>query len=287
MKTKYRFSIVLIIALLLLFPGNVLADEISSQFGGSTPLMVPAGHTVESVFALSTDAHIAGSVKDIVLVINGDVYLEPTAQTDLVIDLGGQVINPSNVIVKTGIVRLNFNTKFMNELFIGLAMILGLWFARLIISILGIVLLTGLGFLFRNRLKQGENLLTVSPLRLLSIGIAASLIILGLIITLSLTVIGIPFAILVLIIATGATLLGILPVLDYIGKDIFSAQLLEYPALSQWFIFALLLVSVLNLPLVGIIILLGIVFMGLGVATVTCWVYLKERSHRKQTRNKT
>jgi len=76
--------------------------------------------------------------------------------------------------------------------------------------------------------------------------------------------------------------LGILPVIEYIGKKIFSAQLLESTALSQWFIFALLLVSVLNLPLVGFVVLLGVVFMGLGVSTVTGFVYFKERKQRTQ-----
>lgn len=284
MKNNYKLSIIiLILALLFLFPSKALADELSSQFGGTTPLTLPAGHTVESVLALSTDAHIAGSVQDIVLVINGDVYLEPTAQIDLVIDLGGQVINPSNVTAKTGIFRLSFTTKFMNELFLGLAMILGLWLLRLVISILGIVLLTGLGFLLRNRFKQGETLLTTSPLRLLSIGLAAFFIILGLIITLSLSVIGIPLAILIIIIAAGASLLGILPVLRYLGKAILSEKILEYPTLTQWFIFALLFVSVLNLPLLGIIVLLGVLLMSLGIVTAATWSYFKKRNHRQET----
>ncbi|MGC7871391.1 hypothetical protein ACPUYX_07640 [Desulfosporosinus sp. SYSU MS00001] len=283
MKRSYKFSIVLILALLLFLPRNALADELSSQFGGTTPLTVPTGHFVDSVLVLGTDAHIAGAVKDIVLVINGDVYLEPTAQTDLVIDLGGQVINPSNVVVKTGIFRLSLTTKFMNELFIGFAMVLGLWLVRLIVSIFGIVLLTGLGFLSRNHLKRGESLLTTSPLRLMSIGLAAFFIILGLVITLSLTVIGIPLAILILIIATGAVLLGILPVLEHLGKEYFSEKILDYPTLSQWFIFALLFVSVLNLPLVGIIVLFGVILMSLGIVTVAAWGYFERRRHRLQT----
>ncbi|WP_407311393.1 hypothetical protein [Desulfosporosinus sp. SB140] len=280
MKFKCKFSIFLILAMLIIFPCNALADELSSQFGGNTPLVVPVGHTTESVFALSTDAHIAGSVKDMVLVINGDIYLEPSAQTDLVIDLGGQVINPSNVPVRTGIFRLSLTSNFINELFLGFILILGLWFVRLVLVIVVIVMLTGLGFLFRNRMQQSEGLLATSALRVLAIGIAASLIALGIILILSLTVIGIPFAILMLLVATLATILGISPVLGYIGKKAFSVKLLEYPALSQWFIVSLIFVSLVSLPLVGIIVLLSAVFTGLGVSTVNGWGYLKERKHR-------
>ena len=279
MKPQVKLSIVLVIALLLLFPANAFADELSAQFGGN-PLVVPVGHSVESVFALSTDAHIGGSVRDVVLVINGDVYLEPTAQTDLVIDLGGQVFNPANVIAKTGIFRLSLTPQFVNQLFIGLAMILGLWLARLIISVLGIVLLTGLGFLLRKRLQQGLNLLQTSSLRLFAIGLAASLMIMGLIILLSLTVIGIPLAILLSIVGIIAIFLGTLPVMEYIGKEVLSPRLLEYPSLSKWFILALLLVAVLNLPLIGVFFLLGVAFTGLGVALTTGWIYLKERKRR-------
>lgn len=279
MKPQVKLSILLVIALLLLSPGQALADELSAQFGGN-PLVVPVGHSVESVFALSTDAHIAGSVREVVLVINGDVYLEPTAQTDLVIDLGGQVFNPANVTVKTGVFRLSLTPQFVNQLFIGLAMILGLWLARLIISVFGIVLLTGLGFVLRKRLQQGENLLSTSFLRLFAIGLAASLMITGLMILLSLTVVGIPLAILIFIVGIAAIFLGILPVMEYIGKETLSPRLLEYPALSKWFILALLLVSVSNLPLIGVIVLLGVTFTGLGVSLTTFWMYLKERKRR-------
>lgn len=276
MKPQAKLGILLVIALLLLFPGNALADELSAQFGGN-PLVVPVGHSVESVFALSTDARIGGSVRDVVLVINGDVYLEPTAQTDLVIDLGGQVFNPANAVAKTGIFRLSLTPQFINQLFIGLAMILGFWLARLIISVLGIVLLTALGFLLRKRLQQGVSLLQTSALRLFAIGLAASLMIMGLIILLSLTVIGIPLAILLSIVGIMATFLGILPVMEYLGKEVLSPRLLEYPSLSKWFILALLLVAVLNLPLIGVIVLLGVAFTSLGVALTIGWMYLKER----------
>ncbi|MDP4159183.1 MAG: hypothetical protein Q8911_05380 [Bacillota bacterium] len=280
MKAQYKISILLMIILVLLFPGLALADELSSQFGGNTPLVVPAGHTVESVFAVSTDAHIAGSVKDVVLVINGDVYLEPTAQTDLVIDLGGQVINPSNIPVPTGVFRLTFTPKFTNELMIGGAMILCLWLVRLILSVFAIVLFTGLGYLLRNRIQQGVTLLAASPIKILSIGAAASLIILGLILILSLTVIGIPVAMLIALIATIAALLGMLPLLEYMGQHLLSTRLFEYPALSRWFLTVLVFVSVLNLPLMGLMVLLGAIFTGMGVSTVSCWAYYKERKHR-------
>lgn len=279
MKPQVKLSIVLVIALLLLFPGNALADELSAQFGGN-PLVVPAGHSLDSAFALSTDAHIAGAVREVVLVINGDVYLEPTAQTDLVIDLGGQVFNPANVPVKTGIFRLSLTPPFVNQLFIGLALILGLWLARLMISVLGIVLLTGLGFLLRKRLQQGVNLLQTSFLRLLAIGLAATLTMLGLIILLSLTVAGIPLAILLSIAGIIAILFGVLPVMEYIGQKALAPRLLEYPSLSKWFILALLWVAVLNLPLIGVIVLFGVAFSGMGVALTSGWMFLKERKQR-------
>ncbi len=282
MKPQLKVSIVLVMTLLLLFPANALADELSAQFGGN-PLVVPAGQVVESVFALSTDAHIGGSVRDVVLVINGDVYLEPTAQTDLVIDLGGQVFNPADISAKTGIFRLSLTPQFLNELFIGLAMILGLWLARLIFSVLGIVLLTGLGFLLRKRLQQGKNLLANSFLRLFAIGLAAALIMMGLVILLSLTVVGIPLAILICLVGIGAILLGTLPVIEYIGQEALSPRLLEYPALSKWFILALLFVSVINLPIIGVIVLIGAASTGLGVALTTGWIYLKDR--RQKTPN--
>ena len=281
MKPQVRLSIAFVLVLLFLCPANVLADELSTQFGGN-PLVVPAGYSVDSVFALSSDAHIGGAVRDVVLVINGNVYLEPTARTDLVIDLGGQVFNPANVSVKTGVFRLNLTPQFVNQLFIGLAMILGLWLTRLIISALGIIVLTGSGFLLRKHMQQGVNLLRISSLRILAIGMAASLILIGLAILLSLTVVGIPLAILILVMGMAAIILGILPVMEYLGKEILSPRLLEYPSLSKWFILALLLVAVLNLPLIGLLVLLGASFTGLGVTLTTGWRYFKESKGKQR-----
>lgn len=280
MKQKLKISLVMVIALLLLLPGNALADGLAAQFGGN-PLVVPPGHSVESVLVLSTDAHIAGSVSDAVLVINGDVYLEPTARTDLVIDLGGQVFNPADITAKTGIVQLSLTPKFVNELFIGVAMTLGIWLVRLLISVLGIVLLTSIGFVLRKHLKQGETLLAASSLRLLGIGVAASLIMLGLSILLSLTVIGFFLAIFICLVGTAAILLGIFPLLEYLGKMALSPRLLEYSALSKWFVLALLFVSVINLPLIGIFVLLGAAFTSLGVSLTTGWMYFKEHRSRR------
>jgi hypothetical protein len=280
MKPKVRLSMVLVIALLLLFPCNALADDLSAQFGGN-PLEVPVGHSVESVFVLSSDAHIGGTVRDVILVINGDIYLEPTAQTDLVIDLGGKIYNPANISAKTGVFRLSLTPKFVNELFIGVAMIFGLWAARLGISVLGIILLTGLGFVLRKHLQQGEKLLRSSFLRLFGIGAAASLILLGLIIFLSLTIVGIPIASLIVLAELIAILLGILPVMEYFGQKSLSPRLSDCSALSKWFVLATLLVSVLNLPLVGLILLLGAAFTGLGVALTTGWISLQGRRRRK------
>lgn len=269
-------SIILIIVLLLLFPGKALADELSAQFGGN-PLTVPDGHSVESVLAMSTDAHIAGEVRDVVFVINGDIYLEPTARTDLVLDLGGHVYNQANVNAKTGIIQLSPTSRFINELFIGLAMVFGLWLARLIISVLAIVLLTGLGFLLRKRLQRGVDFLATSATRLLGIGLVTTLVMLGLIILLCLTVIGIPLAIIIFLVGIGGMLFGILTVMESVGQKALSPRLREYPALTRWFVLALLFVSVFNLPLIGGIVLLGLAFTGLGVALTTGWIYLKER----------
>ena len=150
MKPQVKMSIVLVVVLLLLFPANALADELSAQFGGN-PLVVPVGHSVDSE---------------------------------------------------------------------------------------------------------------------------------GLIILLSLTVVGIPLAVIIFIVGIAAIILGTLPLIEYIGHQFLSPRLLEYPALSKWFILALLLVSVFNLPLIGFIVLLSVAFTGLGVALTSGWIYLKERKRR-------
>ncbi|MHB1652801.1 MAG: hypothetical protein ACYCVD_10035 [Desulfitobacteriaceae bacterium] len=271
----------LTMVLLMVTPLPAFADTLLTQVGG-TPLVVPEGHMVDSVLSLGTDARIAGTVKDVVFVINGDVYLEQNAQVDLVIDVGGSVHNALQKPTKTGIIELNFTLPIMNQLLLGGVMVIGFWIFRLMVSLIGIIALTGLGFVLRKHLKKSEELLASSAVRLFGIGTAIALVLIALVILLSLTMIGIPFAVLILLTSAVAVILGFVPVMEYLGQKVFSSHILEFPVLTRLLVESMLFVALMNLPLIGLIFLLGTGMTGLGMVVIRSWLYFKERKKSVQ-----
>jgi len=276
MRFGYRFSlgIIILLVLLVLLPKYALADAIVTQVGGN-PITVPEGHSVETVLSVGTDARIAGSVTDAVLVINGNVYLEPKAQVDLVVDLGGHVYNSASKYPQTGVIEVNFSEKLLNESLLGGVILLGIWALRVVVSLLGIVFLTGLGYSMRNCLSSSESLLSTAFLRLFGIGTAFGMLLVSFAVLLTLTVFGIPFASLIIILGVIAAVFGLIPVMQYVGTKVLSSTILEYPPLTRWLVQSILFVALISLPLIGLVFLIVMGLTGLGLALTISWTHFK------------
>ncbi|EGW41106.1 hypothetical protein [Desulfosporosinus sp. OT] len=276
MRFGYRLSlgIIFISVLLLSLPNYALADAIVTQMGGY-PITVPEGHSVETVLSVGTDARIAGNVTDAVLVINGNVYLEPTAQVDLVVDLGGHVYNSALKSPKTGVFEINFSEKLVNDSLLGGVILLGIWALRVVVGFLGIVFFTGLGYFMRNRLSSSEYLLSTDFLRLFGIGTAFLMLLVSLAVLLTLTVFGIPLAALLIILGIVLAVLGLIPVMQFIGTKVLSSRILEYPAITRSLAQSTLFVALVSLPLIGLVFLIVMGLTGLGLALTVGWTHFR------------
>jgi len=274
----------LTILFLVLAPLSAFAGTLLTQMGGN-PVVVPEGQIIENVLAVNSDARVSGTVNDIVLVINGDIYLEPNSHVNLVIDLGGNVHNLSLQPAENGIFEFNFSMQLINHFLIAGALVAGFWFIRLMGSLLGILLLTCLGFLLRNYLsrflRQSEELLASSATRLLGIGAAISLVLLALMILLSLTVVGIPLALLIFIASLLAVIFGIIPIMEYLGNNWLSARISNFPVLTSLLIEAILFVAIVNLPLIGFLFFTVSGIMGLGLVLTQIWMLFKKQRKLK------
>lgn len=278
-RLRFVLGVVLTVVLLMVSPIPVFADTLLTQVGGS-PVVVPEGHIVETVLSVGTDARIAGMVKDVVLVLNGDVYLEPHAQVDLVIDVGGSVKNSSQRPANTGIFQLNFTKPIINQLLLGGVMVIGFWILRFMVSLFGIIALTGLGYFLRKHFSQAKELLNSSALRLFAIGTAGSMILIALAILFSLTMIGIPLAAFILLLTAVAVILGIIPVMGYLGEKVLSSHILEFPVLTRLLVESVFFVALVNIPLIGLVFFLGSGLTGLGVVITRGWLYVKTRNKK-------
>ena len=283
-KSNLMLTAFLTILFLVLAPLSAFAGTLLTQMGGN-PVVVPEGQIIENVLAVNSDARVSGTVNDIVLVINGDIYLEPNSHVNLVIDLGGNVHNLSLRPAENGIFEFNFSMQLINHFLIAGALVAGFWFIRLMGSLLGILLLTCLGFLLRNYLsrflRQSEELLASSATRLLGIGAAISLVLLALMILLSLTVVGIPLALLIFIASLLAVIFGIIPIMEYLGNNWLSARISNFPVLTSLLIEAILFVAIVNLPLIGFLFFTVSGIMGLGLVLTQIWMLFKKQRKLK------
>ncbi len=255
--------LVIVLGILLILPRTVLAAELITRVGGE-PVVLQQGETVEKVLVFNTDVRIAGRVTDMVVVINGNVELEPSASVDLVVDLGGHVANASSQI-KSGIFELNWTERLSQELLFGALMLLGVGFVRVVVSVVGIMLLSLGGVFLAKHLETARDALAPAPARLLGIGLASALVLTVLIVLLSLSVVGLPLALLLVFLSLVVAGVGLLPLLDYWGKQFLNPVLLGSSGLKHWFMLAILYVGFANVPLLGLLFSTGTMLAGLGL----------------------
>lgn len=269
MRSAKWLMILLALVFLLAAPLPTLAQ--SEGEPGASPIIVPAHSTVERVVVWGQDVRIAGTVKEIVVVIYGDIYLEPTAKADLVMDLGGHVYDYSDKTSYKDILEVSFNQPLLNQLLLAGSLILGLWSLRLTLSFLGILVLTALGWVFRNRFKTARELLQERGLRMFGLGLALALVVLSVSILLTFTVIGIPLALLLGVVAAVSAVIGLVPVMGYLGEKLLHTRLISHPPLIYFFAQAVLVVSLANLPLAGFVFLLCVGWTGVAVLWLPIW----------------
>lgn len=263
--------IILVCALMFVLAAPLQTFAQSERDFGKMPVFVPENSTVERVVVWGNDVRIAGTVKEIVVVIYGDVYLEPTAKVDLVMDLGGHVHDSSGKSSYKDIFEVSFNQELLNQLLLAGSLILGLWSLRLTLSFLGILALSALGLALRNRLRYARELLQEQGVRMLGLGLTLALISLTVSVLLTFTVIGIPLALLIGVIALVSAVIGLLPVMGYLSDKLLASSLSSHPPLTYFFAQAVLLVALANLPLVGFVFILCVGWTGVAVTWVSFW----------------
>jgi hypothetical protein len=263
MRHSKVIGIFFVLLFFLLIPFQALAQSfpLSPQ---NQPIFVPDNSTVRNVFVWGSDARIAGTVGEMILVVNGDIYLEPTANVELVVDLGGRVFDSSLESGRKEIYQLTLNGQWANQLLLAGTLTLGLWIIRLGLSFFSIFLLTLSAYLLRNRFQYARELLKNNGSRVVGIGMILTLGILAISIIVMLTIYGIPLSLVLLVLTAIFSLIGVIPIMDYLGR-VLSPKFQEYPPLTIFFAQAVLLVAFANLPLIGPIFMFVIGSTGLAL----------------------
>ncbi|SDO32413.1 hypothetical protein SAMN04487897_1128 [Paenibacillus sp. yr247] len=271
-KKSFIFIALVFCALMFTIPTNAMAKGIFEH----QDTVVPANQVVDDVVVVGADTTIWGTVNDSVIIFNGNLNLKASAKVNgFVLVVGGKIQQEQGALISDEIINLSFDKATQNSLLIGGGLVIGSWLLQLTVSII-LILLPVLTILM---LKQHIQPFVVharqSPGRLLYIGFFSSLILIALNVLLLVTIIGIPVAILILVLTLLTFVIGLAALSMLVGERIQGTF-----GRSNWVISltgSILLVSLMNIPLVGVILFLGILLFSIGIMTL----WMLEKTKRK------
>lgn len=238
-------------------PANIIAYQES---------LVPEGQTVNSVLLIGKDGVIAGTVNDEVIVIRGSVTIKSTARVfDRVFVIGGDIKQEPGAKVGKGVFNISTSNATTNSLILGFVTFLGIEIVKLIVSICAIFAVLIVVIIAPNIAEKSADKLRGGTLKSAVLGILALISFSLLIAALVSSVWGIPLALLIIL------LMLILLVIGFTGMglvfgDIFrkGANLTAQSKLIMTCIGSLMLVTMLNLPIVGVLWGLVVIILALG-----------------------
>lgn len=271
-----------IIALLLLTifamtaqPSVLAAERPSEPRGqdviGFNQVFIPPDALVDHVVVIGSNATIAGTVMNEVLVINGTLTLLPTAQLEKrAFILGGHFIGADGAVVKKGIVNLETGSENITSLFLTALLLLFWGFVKLVISIILIIILPILSWSFPTRCNRLAATCRADSGKAAAVGVLVGLAFLLLEMLLIISIVGIPLALLLSLLFVMVAIFGVSGVCQAVGGKL--AAKMGGSDKSAWihaFYGTLAIVLIANIPFLGPMFLIFILLLGTGLLALT------------------
>ncbi|MBY9079309.1 hypothetical protein KIH86_22845 [Paenibacillus sp. HN-1] len=273
MRNKWIVILALIL-LAALIPGTVSASSVFEH----QHTTVPAGQTVDDVYIVGGDADIRGHVQGIVVVVNGNAVLADTAVVDgMVLVLGGQVTQSPGAVIGDDVYSLSLDSGTQNSLLLGSGLVLGVWLLQLGGSLLLILLPTVFGLALRKRLESFVGRFAIKQTgRMLYIGFFTGLLLLAISILLLLSIVGIPFILIVLLIGCIPLIPGMAVIGYRIGDSLKLAA--HLPDWQKILLGSLVAAAFCNIPVLGWLWQLFISLLSLGICVQWIMQIFRQRA---------
>jgi len=269
---------ILIAASLLWNPQEAFARSLFEDSATS----VPAGQTVDDLYVIGENAEIHGHVTGGVVVVGGNLHLASTAQVDgVVIVIGGRVTQDQGAVTSEDFYIIRMDTVIQNSLLIGGGMVALQWFVQLAGSLV-LMLIPLLFFVFGGRKARAwVKRQTISSWRNpLYLGVLSGAVLMAFSLLCMVTLVGIPFILIVILFVLVAFIMG-MTLLSYQIGGLIQEQWIS----NDWVrlvIGASLIVACMNIPLIGWLVSLLVIILSLG--TFTHWMYLFRKKNKNAAR---
>jgi hypothetical protein len=271
MKRKNLLLISMLFLILSVFvPNHALAKGIFEHQN----MVITENQTVDDVVVLGGDATVQGTVTGSVIVFNGDLEVKSTAHLKgIVLVIGGHVHQDHGAEMTDEVINLSFDNATQNSLMIGGGLVVGVWLLQLAGTVMLILLPTLMALLSKDRINPLIVYARRSPGRTMYIGFFSSLILIAGAVLLLVTIIGIPFVVIIILFFLVSFILGLTAISLQVGEKIQGSN-----GQSRWvvtLIGALIVVSGMNIPFVGTVLIIGILWFSIGIMTM--WILKKLR----------
>jgi len=244
--------------------------------------VIPEQQMVENVAVVGGDVSIHGTVRDAVIVINGDLNIKKSAHImGLILVIGGRIDQEPGSQVTDNVLNFTFDNQTANSFLIGGALLLGAWLLRIAFALILLVLPILTYLLMKDRLDSFVNIIRTTPVRTITVGLFTTLLLIAISILLSITVIGIPIVLILMLIILLFLLIGLTAVSKIAGESIPGSD--RRPSWLVVVTGAIVVSAGINFPFFGGFILLGLVGISMGLMTI--W-FQEKRNRKKDIRKK-
>jgi hypothetical protein len=224
MKIKqFTVSVVVTLALVLVMAMPVWAAMPMTNgnivnFGDTE---VPLGFTVKNVLVIGGNAIIDGTINDEVVVINGNLTLKSTANVhDRAIVLGGNLVADDGAYIGKGVFRIGGDFAFAGTLVAAGAVIMSLWVMNALMTAVLAIWPGIMAWVWRSGVEDVSARVSESPVRAVAVGGLGLLTLFILTVLLSITMIGIPVALFVVMVAVGTIAAGMGGICHAMGRHL-------------------------------------------------------------------
>ncbi|WCK53576.1 hypothetical protein PP175_19905 [Aneurinibacillus sp. Ricciae_BoGa-3] len=274
---RSRLILLCMLCMAFVFSAVVPASAAYGDWLRHQDMIVPAGQQVENVVVAGGDVEIRGTVRDMVLVLNGNLTIKKTARVNgAVFVFGGLISQEPGASLTDNVVNVSLDTPTQSNLFAAGAALVGYWFVKLAVSLILIIVSLFIAIVARDRMMVFTDHIQRSFRQLILIGMAVTLLLGSLVVLLSLTVIGIPVALVILAVLLLFFFIGLASAAVWIGRMIPALESnLPLSSLAG----AAVLIAGFNFPFFGLILFCLVLCLSLGMMGL--WVRGKVRQLKR------
>ncbi|MFB5193028.1 hypothetical protein [Alicyclobacillus fastidiosus] len=240
---------------------------------------IPKGQAVADVVIVGNDVRVSGDVYEILVVVNGNIHLTSSARAGIVVDLGGAIQEEPGAHVNA-LYHASLSTPFWNGIFVGGMLALLVWGGLLVISIVLVLLSVIVTIGLRNHIQMPLKILDRSIRKTGVIGFLVSIGTMAIIALLTVTLFGLPLAIVLVFLYAIAGIVGLAFTSLWTGKLALRNSSKERPNWVVSLLGSSLMVAFCNIPFVGLILFCLFWLIGIGVITIWIWGLWPLRKNR-------